>query len=123
VDKRRFDAYTQREPSVGYAVKWINANRNKFEQDVFFPPALSLSVSDDRYAAIVEACIPYREMNVSRLSFRVADLLSSDWVHRLVCCRPLSVRLHRITKPSINSTTTNICVSGEIDNSNESAST
>jgi structural maintenance of chromosomes protein 5 len=64
VRSRRMADLSQRNASCGYAMKWIGDNQDKFDHEVFFPPAVSLNVSDLRYAPIVEALISHQQMLV-----------------------------------------------------------
>lgn len=43
--------------SCGYAMNWISKNADKFKQDIVFPAAVSVQVSDPSFAHLVElAC-------------------------------------------------------------------
>lgn len=52
-------------PACGYTMDWIDHNRARFQKEVYFPPAVSVTVSDDRYASVVEATINRNAMQVS----------------------------------------------------------
>lgn len=47
------------------AVRWLRANQNKFEKEVFEPPILSVSIPDKRYADAVESFFNQNTMKVS----------------------------------------------------------
>ncbi|KAJ7691405.1 P-loop containing nucleoside triphosphate hydrolase protein [Mycena rosella] len=49
---------------VGDAVRWLRQNRGKFKMEVFEPPALSVSVPDQSFAAGVESCFGASQMKM-----------------------------------------------------------
>lgn len=46
------------------AVRWLRANQNKFEKEIFEPPILSVSIPDKRYADAVESFFNQNTMKV-----------------------------------------------------------
>lgn len=50
--------------SIAYTLQWYEENREEFEHEVFFPPALSADLTDPKYAAQVESCMTYTARNV-----------------------------------------------------------
>lgn len=57
VEAQRRDAVFQLDPSIRFAVEWIEANQDKLRDRVFYPPLISVNVPDQRYAWHIEACM------------------------------------------------------------------
>jgi hypothetical protein len=53
------------DPSIQYAVEWIEKNAMQFEAQVHYPPMMSVNVPDRRYAWQVEACTNVSQRKVS----------------------------------------------------------
>lgn len=49
---------------VGEAVRWLRNNKDKFRMEVFEPPALSVRVPDQAFAAAVENSFNASQMKV-----------------------------------------------------------
>ncbi|KAJ9099824.1 hypothetical protein QFC21_003824 [Naganishia friedmannii] len=57
IRNKRIQALSRANPSCGYAMDWISKNRERFKQDIIFPAAVSVQVSDPSFAHLVElAC-------------------------------------------------------------------
>lgn len=57
IQTKREQTLARANPSCGYAMEWIRRNQNKFKQDIIFPAAVSVNVSDSSFAHLVElAC-------------------------------------------------------------------
>ncbi|KAJ9118232.1 hypothetical protein QFC22_004139 [Naganishia vaughanmartiniae] len=57
IRNKRIQALSRRDPSCGYAMNWISQNRERFKQEIIFPAAVSVQVSDPSFAHLVElAC-------------------------------------------------------------------
>ncbi len=84
---KREQALARVDPSCGYAMEFYKNNRDKFEQEIFFPPFVSLEVKDKAYASIVEACIPNDLMKVSLLYQSFFSPLTRDFADRPSCAK------------------------------------
>lgn len=57
IRSQRIAALGRANPSCGYAMNWIQRNVEKFRQEIIFPAAVSVQVSDPSFAHLVElAC-------------------------------------------------------------------
>lgn len=57
ITTKREQALARANPNCGYAMEWIRRNANKFKQEIIFPAAVSVNVSDPSFAHLVElAC-------------------------------------------------------------------
>ncbi|KAJ9126337.1 hypothetical protein QFC24_002070 [Naganishia onofrii] len=57
VQNKRKHTLGKASPPCGYAMKWIEDNRERFKQEIIFPAAVSVQVSDPSFAHLVElAC-------------------------------------------------------------------
>lgn len=57
IHTKRMQTLGRANASCGYAMDWITKNQNKFKQEIIFPAAVSVNVSDSSFAHLVElAC-------------------------------------------------------------------
>jgi hypothetical protein len=91
-------------PPCGYAMKWIEDNRERFKQEIIFPAAVSVQVSDPSFAHLVELACGHNLQVCSGLRPIVVTLLTPT--PRM--SRPLSRRTRMIIVFSISSTMNNI---------------
>lgn len=92
VDTQRQEEVFKDDPSIRFAVKWIEANQDKLEGRVFYPPIISLNVPDQRYAWQIEAM-----MNNATRKVRLSLARSVPW---LTCVSRSSAKTSMTTSSS-----------------------
>lgn len=77
------------------AIVWLRNNRDKFQQEVFEPPFMCLTVPNKNYANAVEACFNAAQIKVS--GHAVACLEDSYTPTRLLCSKMRGITMFSIT--------------------------
>jgi hypothetical protein len=70
VKRKRREELASRQGDLGYAMDWIDKNRDQFERNVYFPPAVEVDITDPKYTRVVEGCVGRAAMFVRREHIR-----------------------------------------------------
>ncbi|CAK9780717.1 unnamed protein product [Cutaneotrichosporon oleaginosum] len=101
VEAQRRREVFRSDPSIEFAVKWIESNQDRLREPVLYPPVISLNVPDKRYARLIENSMmgPTRKTFVCQNQEDYATLLK---LNRMRTPNGSNVRLNLATIEAAN---------------------